>query len=138
AAAIGTIVPGTGTALNGLFVSGQGIEKTTYTYPNLGVAPRFGMAYDISGNQRLVLRGGSGLFFDRPNGNDIYPQVTNPPAVQNCTVRFAELQQLASGLKTIGAPALNVYQYVAKLPSSAQWNGGVQMARPRSSAVAVA
>jgi hypothetical protein len=128
-------VPNTGTALNGLFPSGQGIVDTTYTYPNLGVAPRFGMAYDVSGTQRIVLRGGSGLFFDRPNGNDIYPQVTNPPAVQNVTVRFAQLQQLSSGLTTVGAPALNVYQYDAKLPSSVQWNGGVQMALPWSTSL---
>jgi hypothetical protein len=137
AAAIGTIVPDTGNPLNGLFPSGQGIAKTTYTYPSLGLGPRFGLAYDVSGDQHVVLRGGSGLFFDRPNGNDIYPQVTNPPAVQNWTVRFAELQQLASGLKTIGAPALNVYQYDAKLPSSVQWNGGMQMTLPWSSTIDV-
>jgi hypothetical protein len=31
AAAIGTVVPNTGNTLNGLFLSGQGISKTTYT-----------------------------------------------------------------------------------------------------------
>jgi hypothetical protein len=130
AVAIGTIVPNTGDRLNGLFLSGNGIEKTTYTYPLLALAPRFGMAYDVTGAQQFVLRGGGGLFFDRPNGNDIYAQVTNPPAVQNVTVRYAQLQALSSGLSTVGAPALNVYQYDAKLPSSAQWNGGVQMMLP--------
>ena len=118
AAAIGTLVPNTGDRLNGLFLSGEGITKTTYTYPGLGVAPRFGLAYDLTGEQRFVLRGGGGLFYDRPNGNDIYAQVTNPPAVQNVTVRYAQLQSLSSGLSTVGAPALNVYQYDAKLPSS--------------------
>ena len=33
AAAIGTLVPNTGITLNGLFLSGEGIAKTTYTYP---------------------------------------------------------------------------------------------------------
>src|SRR4030095_161720 len=125
AAAIGTIVPNTGNTLNGLFLSGDGISKTTYTYPSLALAPRFGMAYDLTGAQKFVFRGGGGLFYDRPNGNDIYAQVTNPPAVQNVTVRYAQLQSLSSGLSTIGAPALNVYQYDAKIPSSWQWNGGV-------------
>jgi hypothetical protein len=137
-AAIGTIVPNTGNPLNGLFLSGDGITKTTYTYPSLGVAPRFGMAYDVTGEQKLVVRGGGGLFYDRPNGNDIYAQVTNPPAVQNVTVRYAQLQSLSSGLSTVGAPALNVYQYDAKLPSSWQWNGGVQMALPWSTSLDVA
>jgi hypothetical protein len=137
-AAIGTIVPNTGNPMNGLFLSGDGITKTTYTYPSLGVAPRFGMAYDLTGEQKIVVRGGGGLFYDRPNGNDIYAQVTNPPAVQNVTVRYAQLQSLSSGLSTVGAPALNVYQYDAKLPSSWQWNGGVQMALPWSTSLDVA
>jgi hypothetical protein len=130
ATAIGTVVPGTGNALNGLIVSGQGIVPTTYTYPNLGVAPRFGMAYDLGGNQRMVLRGGAGLFFDRPAGNNIYAQVTNPPAVQNVTIRYGQLQQLNTGLRTVSGPALNVYQYDSGLPTSVQWNGGVQFALP--------
>ena len=138
AAAIGTIVPNTGNSLNGLFLSGDGIAKTTYTYPSLALAPRFGLAYDLTGAQKFVIRGGGGLFYDRPNGNDIYAQVTNPPAVQNVTVRYAQLQSLSTGLSTTGAPALNVYQYDAKLPSSWQWNGGVQMALPWSSSLDVA
>ena len=138
AAAIGTLVPNTGNPLNGLYLSGDGITKTTYTYPSLGVTPRFGMAYDPTGQQKIVLRGGGGLFFDRPNGNDIYAQVTNPPAVQNVTVRYAQLQALSAGLSTVGAPTLNVYQYDAKMPSSWQWNGGVQMALPWAMALDVA
>jgi hypothetical protein len=138
AVAIGTLVPSTGDTLNGLFLSGEGITKTTYTYPLLRVAPRFGLAYDLTGTQQMVLRGGGGLFYDRPNGNDIYAQVTNPPAVQNVTVRYAQLQALASGLSTVGAPTLNVYQYDAKLPSSWQWNVGIQMMLPWSTSLDVA
>ena len=110
----GTIVPNTGNTLNGLFLSGDGISKTTYVSTSLALAPRFGMAYDLTGAQKFVIRGGGGLFYDRPNGNDIYAQVTNPPAVQNVTVRYAQLQSLSSGIPTVGAPALNVYQYDAK------------------------
>ena len=138
AIAIGTIVPNSGDTLNGLFLSGEGIVKTTYTYPLLRLAPRFGMAYDVSGTARLVLRGGGGLFYDRPNGNDIYAQVTNPPAVQNVTVRYAQLQALGSGLSTVGAPALNVYQYDAGLPSSWQWNAGVQVMLPWEASMDIA
>ncbi len=38
-----TLVPNTGDPTNGLFLSGHGIAKTTYTWPNLGIAPRFGV-----------------------------------------------------------------------------------------------
>ena len=51
AAAIGTLVPGSGNATNGLLLSGKGIAKTTYTWPKFKLAPRFGVAYDITGNQ---------------------------------------------------------------------------------------
>ena len=65
--AIGTIVPNTGNLTNGLVQAGQGIPISTYLQPALGVAPRFGMAYDVTGRQQIVLRGGGGLYFDRPS-----------------------------------------------------------------------
>ena len=135
--AIGTLVPGSGNTLNGLFLSGQGIAKTTYTWPALVPAPRFGMAYDLTGQQRTVLRGGIGLFFDRPSGNSIYSQVQNPPTYTSVTVRNSTLQTLGTGLAISGAPALNVFEYAGDLPSSTQWNAGIQMTLPWSSAVDV-
>ncbi len=135
---IGGLVPGTGNTLNGLFLSGQGIAKTTYTWPGLALAPRFGMAYDLTGQQRTVLRGGVGLFFDRPSGNSIYSQVQNPPTYTSITVRNSQLQALASSnLAVSGAPALNVFEYAGNLPSSTQWNGGMQVTLPWSSALDV-
>jgi hypothetical protein len=128
---IGTLVPGSGNPTNGLFLSGQGIAKTTYTWPMLAPAPRFGMAYDLTGRQRIVLRGGAGLFYDRPDGNAIFPQVQNPPTYKNITVRYGQLQALTTaGLTSEGPPALAVYEYDSKLPSSWQWNSGAQMMLP--------
>ncbi len=115
--AIGTLVPGSGNPTNGLFLGGQGIADTTYTFPALGVAPRFGMAYDLTGNQTMVLRGGVGLFFDRPFGNSVIFMPGNPPSAKNVTVRYGQLQSLgAGGLTTQGAPGLNTIQYDGKLP----------------------
>src|SRR5262249_28434221 len=132
---IGAIVPGTGNPTNGLVLSGQGIAKTTYTWPFLAMAPRFGMAYDLTGRQQIVLRGAFGLFFDRPDGNSIYPQVQNPPTYKNITVRYGSLHAL---LTSEGPPALAVYEYESKLPSSWQWNTGVQLQLPWYSALDVA
>jgi len=137
AIAIGTLVPGSGNSTNGLFLSGNGIAKTTYTWPALRVAPRFGMAYDILGTQKLIARGGFGLFYDRPSGNSIYPQVQNPPTIRNLTVRYSELQTLNSGLTTEAPPTLNVFQYASGLPSTWQWNGGIQMMLPWATALDV-
>ena len=129
--AIGAIVPNSGNATNGLFLSGQGITKTNFKWPALALAPRFGMAYDLTGQQKMVLRGGAGLFFDRPSGNSIFAQILNPPTLQSVTVRYGQLQTFGSGgLATSTPPALNVNEYDGGLPSSVQWNGGVQMALP--------
>ena len=57
--AIGTLVPNTGNPTNGLIRQGQGIAETTFIWPALALAPRFGMAYDVTGKQRFVLRGGA-------------------------------------------------------------------------------
>lgn len=137
--AIGTLVSGTGNPTNGLFLSGQGITETTYNYPSLGVNPRFGMAYDATGNQTIVLRGSIGLFFDRPDGNAIMPQVENPPSYTLVTARYGSLQSIGgAGLSTQGAPALAVYEYDSKLPSSTQWSTGAQMSIPWNSTLDVA
>ncbi len=136
--AIGTIVPGTGNTTNGLIQAGNGIPISTYLQPALGIGPRFGMAYDLTGSQRLILRGGGGLFFDRPSGNAVFAQVLNPPARRSVTLRFGQLQTLnAAGLATEAPSSLSVYEYDSPLPSSAQWNAGVQIALPWSSVVDV-
>ena len=137
AAAIGTLVPNSGNTLNGLYVAGQGIAKTAYEWPTLAVAPRFGAAYDVTGQQKLILRGGGGLFFDRTSGNAVMSIIQNPPALQAVTVRYAYLQDMASGLRTAGAPALSTYQYKSDLPSTWTWNGGIQMMLPWATAIDV-
>ncbi len=136
--AIGALVPNTGNATNGIFPAGQGITKTAFKWPAIAPAPRFGIAYDLTGEQRVVFRGGAGLFFDRPSGNSVFAQVLNPPNLTNVTVRYGQLQTLGSaGLTTQSPPALNVFEYNSSLPSSVQWNGGVQMALPWAMALDV-
>src|SRR6185436_19417495 len=129
--AIGQLVPNPGNALNGIIKAGDGIAKGNYEWPTIGYAPRFGVAYDITGAQRFILRGGAGLFFDRPNGNSVFSQVGNPPFSTATTVRYSQLQNLGSaGLTTQGPPSLIVFKYDSELPSSYQWNAGVQFAMP--------
>src|SRR6185436_7304284 len=62
--AIGTLVPGTGNTTNGIKIPGQDIADTHLVYPALKVAPRVGGAWDASGRQQFIVRGGAGLFFD--------------------------------------------------------------------------
>ena len=136
--AIGTLIPNTGVTTNGLVQAGKGIPITTYLQPALGLAPRFGAAYDLTGAQKVVVRGGGGLYFDRPSGNAVFSQVLNPPARRSVTLRFGQLQTLGTGGFSTEAPSsLNVYEYDSPLPSSAQWNAGIQLALPFSSTLDV-
>jgi Carboxypeptidase regulatory-like domain len=130
AVAIGTLVPGSGNLTNGLFASGTSpVPKTTYNWPMLSPAPRFGAAYDVTGKQKIILRGGAGLYFDRPSGNTIYSQIANPPNELAQTLFYSQFQTMG-GLTTTGAPNLNVYQLNSGLPSTWTWNGSVQAALP--------
>jgi len=139
AAAIGTIIPGTGNLTNGIHQAGQGISKYSYEWPALAFAPRAGAAYDVGGNQRMVIRGGAGLFYDRPHGDSMLATVGNPPYSSSQTVRSATLQTLGSGsFTTRGVPQLLVFQYDADLVRSFQWNVGMQMTLPWASTLDVA
>jgi hypothetical protein len=133
-AAIGTLVPDTGDPLNGLFLPGQaGLPKATYFAPSLVVGPRFGTAYDLSGDQRYVLRGGVGIFYDRPSSTTFSRGVNNPPTSANVTVRYSQLQtlgQAGSGFTTQGAPGLSSVGEHIHWPTSTQWNGGIQLVLP--------
>jgi hypothetical protein len=126
--AIGALVQNSGTLTNGLFRPGEGgLGKTVYRYPPVGFAPRFGMAYDVTGHQKVVLRGGLGLFHDR-HSITTFETGENPPTSRNITIRYGELQTLGrDGLTTEGPPALVAVKHDSKMPSTIQWNAGVQM-----------
>jgi hypothetical protein len=135
---VGTLVPNVGNPANGLVLAGQGIAKTGFTYPGMVYAPRFGGAWDVKGNQAFVVRGATGLFFDRPPVNSIYATTSNPPKSQNVTVRYGNLQDISTaGLTTVAPPSITVFEYENDVPTSFQWNIGTQMLMPFSSALDV-
>ncbi|MEO8484411.1 MAG: carboxypeptidase regulatory-like domain-containing protein, partial [Acidobacteriota bacterium] len=137
-AAIGTPVLGTGSlTTNGILAAGQGISKYSYVWPTVVYGPRVGAAYDLTGNQSIVVRGGGGLFYDRPDGNTVFSIPLNPPFANSTDLRNSTLQSLGKGLTLGGVPGMSIFQYDAKVPSSVQWNGGVQMALPWSSSLDV-
>ncbi|TAK10547.1 MAG: carboxypeptidase regulatory-like domain-containing protein [Acidobacteria bacterium] len=139
ALAIGTLVPGTGNTTNGVFADGEGIVKTNFKYPAIRLAPRFGAAWDVHGDQTFIVRGSAGLYYDRPQFQNIYNTVNNPPFTRNITVRYGQLQNIGSaGLTTEAAPSLTVWQYDEPLPTSFQWSTGVQIKIPFKTVLDVA
>jgi hypothetical protein len=130
---VGTLVPGTGKELNGLGLPGKTISKTNYIFPKIVLAPRWGVAYDVTGKQKFVLRGGGGLFYDRTQTQESYTVVNNPPTSGTGTVRYGLLSSMSStGLATTSPSSLRTFDYKPGVPASMQWNAGVQMALPWS------
>jgi hypothetical protein len=137
--AVGTLVLDSGNLTNGLFQSGQGISDQTYEFPALSAGPRFGLAYDVHGNQKLVVRGGAGIYFDRARPGNAQALVGNVFTSELVTVRYSQLQSLGTGgLTTRGAPALTVYEYEPGTPAATGWNAGAQMMLPWSTSLDVA
>ena len=138
AAAIGTPIPNSGDPLMGIEQAGVGIVNTNYKWPWLVVAPRFGFAYDVTGNSDLVLRGGFGLFYDRPDGNTVFSTPANPPIATLKNLYNGELATLGQGgLSLLPVPNMVTFQYEADVPSSWQWQGGFQKTLPGAMALDV-
>jgi hypothetical protein len=129
-ALIGTPIPGTGNLLNGVIQAGHGIADTNYQWPALVVGPRFGFAYDLTGHADWVLRGGVGLFYDRPDGNTVFSTPGNPPTATAQNLYYGQLATLGQGLSPQPVPAMVTFQYRAQIPSSLQWQVGVQKTLP--------
>jgi hypothetical protein len=123
---IGRLTPGSD-RFNGAFQAGQGINPELQDGSAFVVSPRVGFVYDLTGEAVTIIRGGWGIFYDRPQGNMVFDMIANAPGVLNSTVQWGTLQTLTSGT---GDPnpvlAMNptVYDFVP--PKVTQWNLGMQ------------
>ena len=97
-----------------------------------GYAPRFGMAYDLTGRQKFVLRGGAGLFFDRPSGNSVFSQVGNPPFSTLDTVGTRSCRRWQRRADDSGAARADRLRVRLGAAVVHQWNAGMQIALPWS------
>jgi len=137
AALIGFLVPGTGDPYQALIQQGQqGTTKYGYEWPAVVLAPRFGAAYDLLGNQTVILRGGAGIFHDRMQSDTVQNLVSDPPFSKGVTLKYVRLQDLTPGQTGPSpAPKIFTYRYEAGIPTSFQWVVGTQLALPWSSSL---
>ena len=89
-----------------------------------------GLRYDLTGKSDWVLRGGAGLFYDRPDGNTTFSTPGNPPTATAQDLRNGQLATLGQGLSPQPVPTLVTFQYKAKVPASWQWQFGIQKSLP--------
>jgi hypothetical protein len=136
-ALIGRLVPNTGKITNGVVQAGAGIERGLYRNRGINFAPRFGFAYDVRGDQKVVVRGGGGMFYDRPQGNTVFDLVQNPPVTIQPTFFFGRMQDIGSGQVLIAPPSLVAFDREGKVPTTYAFNLGVQYKLPYESVLDV-
>jgi len=97
---LGTVIPNSGDLTNGVGFADSGYPKGGWTDSGLIPEPRFGFAYDLTGNHKTILRGGFGTSHDRMQGNLVFnPVFANPKNVQTPVVyknNIANLPNLQS------------------------------------------
>ena len=96
--------------------------------------PRLGFAYNLFKDNKTVLRGGFGMFFERVQGNDIYGTSGNPPNAYQpnvSAVYFSNPNTSNKTGQTATAPffpsnfaSLDYHQYAS--PATSQFSLGVQ------------
>jgi hypothetical protein len=144
----GLLVAGSGDRFNGLVVAGDGVPddqqgrvelltggdydripngapRGLYDAQHL-LMPRLSFAYSL--NDATVIRGGAGLFYDKPEGNLIFSQLNLPPVLDNVTYENFNLSAPSSGAAgAVGALGnINAINPALELPNQTNFSIGVQ------------
>jgi hypothetical protein len=144
----GLLVPGVGNRFNGLVLAGDGIPEdqqgrvdllTSGDYARIPFGaprglydaqhlfmPRLSFSYTL--NPATVIRGGGGLFYDKPEGNLIFSQLNLPPVLANEAYENFNLAAPTSGAAgAVGAVAdINAIDPNLQLPLQVNFSIGMQ------------
>lgn len=123
---IGRLIPGSN-QFNGAFQAGEGISDSLQSGSVFRASPRIGVVYDLSGKGDTIIRGGWGIFYDRPQGNQVFDMIANAPGVQVSQLQWGLLQNLTSATSEPAAPVnLTPSAFDFRPPKVYQWNVGLQ------------
>jgi hypothetical protein len=149
----GTLVPGSGNPYNGLIRVGEvptdqqgrvpgsttpffqsipaGTQRGLYSSTNT-FGPRLGFAYSF--DEKTVIRGGFGMFYNRPEGNLTFSQVNLPPILAITEFDNGNLSNPAGGVaaNTLPVGSISAIDPNLKPAYVEQMSLGVQRQLPKS------
>ncbi len=97
----------TGGASAGVLAVPTGAPRGLYSASHL-FAPRFGFSYSPFDDNKTSIRGGFGIFYDRPEGNIIFSSVNLPPFLRSEQFENGNLSNIRGGTASAVAPFGNI------------------------------
>jgi hypothetical protein len=86
-------------------INGVEVGRYLQTYSKRDLGPRFGFAYDLSGNGKTMVRGGFGVFWNFTPGGTSSSKAQNPPFLQSTALNANPTAYGANLLLKDGLPA---------------------------------
>jgi hypothetical protein len=136
---IGLEVPNTGNPFNGICQSSN-CPNGKYLMKDRGLqwGPRFGVAWDVTGKQNIVFRAGSGIYYDRIQGNRTFDMVTNPPEAVSPTLNQNLVSSINPNNILLGPSSIDAVDPTGKIPTTYQYQAGFQFRLPSNTSLDVA
>jgi hypothetical protein len=108
-----------------------GAPRGLYDAENL-FAPRFGFSYSPFKDDRTAIRGGFGIFYDKPEGNIIFPLLNTPPFPQVASFQNGNLSNPSGGSAPATGliPDINAIGPRLKVARTMNYSLGVQHEMP--------
>jgi hypothetical protein len=135
AALIGSLVNTGKGFTNGVYANGiakpdvNGYPKGLIDDRGLHYAPRLGLAYKIM--DKTVLRAGTGVFYDRMQGNPVFDMLVNPPSIVTPRFYYGTLATIPAASAGIFFPGgINGFDKAGHIPTTYNWNLTLQRELP--------